>query len=30
MRHRILLSYKAEADGITVERCIDRLLELKL
>ncbi len=30
LRHRILLSYKAEADGITVENCIDRLLELKL
>lgn len=30
MRHRLLLSYKAEADGITVEKCIDRLLELKL
>lgn len=30
LRHRILLSYKAEADGITVENCIDRLLDLKL
>ncbi|MDZ4851790.1 MAG: AAA family ATPase [Pirellulaceae bacterium] len=30
MRHRLLLSYKAEADGVTVENCIDRLLELKL
>jgi MoxR-like ATPase len=30
LRHRILLSYKAEADGITVERCIDRLLEIKI
>ncbi len=29
LRHRILLSYKAEADGITVENCIDRLLALK-
>jgi len=26
LRHRILLSYKAEADGITIEACIDRLL----
>jgi MoxR-like ATPase len=26
LRHRILLSYKAEADGITVEKCIERLL----
>lgn len=29
VRHRILLSYKAEADGITVENCIDRLLDWK-
>jgi MoxR-like ATPase len=27
LRHRILLSYKAEADGVTVEKCIERLLE---
>jgi MoxR-like ATPase len=26
LRHRILLSYKAEADGISVEKCIERLL----
>jgi MoxR-like ATPase len=26
LRHRVLLSYKAEADGITVETCIERLL----
>jgi MoxR-like ATPase len=27
MRHRILLGYRAEADGVTVETVIDRLLE---
>jgi MoxR-like ATPase len=27
LRHRLLLGYKAEADGITVENCIDRLLQ---
>ena len=27
LRHRVLLSYKAEAEGITVEDVIDRLLE---
>ncbi len=27
LRHRILLGYKAEADGITVDAVIDRLLE---
>ena len=27
MRHRILINYRAEADGITVENVIDRLLE---
>jgi MoxR-like ATPase len=27
MRHRILLGYRAEADGITVDTVIDRLLE---
>jgi MoxR-like ATPase len=27
LRHRILLSYKAEAEGVTVEDCIARLLE---
>ena len=27
LRHRILLNYKAEAEGMNVERVIDRLLE---
>jgi MoxR-like ATPase len=27
LRHRILVGYRAEAEGITVERVIDRLLE---
>jgi MoxR-like ATPase len=26
LRHRILLSYKAEAEGVSVDDCIDRLL----
>ncbi len=26
LRHRLLLGYKAEAEGVTVEDCIDRLL----
>jgi MoxR-like ATPase len=26
LRHRVLLSYKAEAEGITVENVIDRLV----
>lgn len=26
LRHRILLSYKAEADGVKIEDCIDRLV----
>jgi MoxR-like ATPase len=26
-RHRILIGYKAEAEGVTVEDCIDRLLD---
>ena len=26
LRHRLLLGYKAEADGVTVEDCVDRLL----
>jgi len=26
MRHRLLLGYKAEADGVSVEDCVDRLL----
>lgn len=26
LRHRVLLNYKAEAEGVTVEDCIDRLL----
>jgi MoxR-like ATPase len=28
MRHRVLLSYEAEADGVTVDELVDRLLEL--
>jgi MoxR-like ATPase len=28
MRHRILLSYEAEADGVTVDQLVDRLLDL--
>jgi MoxR-like ATPase len=28
LRHRILLNYKAEAEGMNVERVIDRLLEV--
>jgi MoxR-like ATPase len=27
LRHRILLSYKAEAEGVSVEDCIDRLIQ---
>ena len=27
LRHRLLLSYKAEAEGMTVENVIDQLLE---
>jgi len=27
LRHRLLLSYKAEAEGVTVEDCISRLLD---
>jgi len=27
LRHRVLLSYKAEAEGLSVESVIDRLLE---
>ncbi len=27
LRHRVLLSYRAEADGVTVDQVIDRLLE---
>ena len=26
LRHRVLLSYKAEAEGVTIEDVIDRLL----
>jgi MoxR-like ATPase len=26
LRHRLLLGYKAEAEGISIESCIDRLL----
>jgi MoxR-like ATPase len=26
LRHRVLLSYKAEAEGMTIEKVIDRLL----
>jgi MoxR-like ATPase len=28
MRHRVLLSYEAEADGVTVDQLVDRLLDL--
>jgi MoxR-like ATPase len=28
MRHRVLLSYEAEADGVTVDELVDKLLEL--
>lgn len=28
LRHRIVLRFEAEADGLTPQRCIDRLLEL--
>ncbi len=27
LRHRVLLGYRAEADGVTVDAVIDRLLE---
>jgi len=27
LRHRVLLNYKAEAEGVTVEDCIAALLE---
>lgn len=27
LRHRLLLGYKAEADGITVDHCIERLIQ---
>jgi MoxR-like ATPase len=27
LRHRILLNYRAEAEGITVEQVIEKLLE---
>lgn len=27
MRHRVLINYRAEAEGITVEKVIDRLLQ---
>jgi len=27
LRHRILVNYRAEADGISVEKVVDRLLE---
>ena len=27
LRHRILINYRAEAEGTTVEKVIDRLLE---
>ncbi len=26
-RHRILINYRAEAEGVTVEKVVDRLLE---
>jgi MoxR-like ATPase len=28
LRHRVLLSYEAEADGVTVDELVDRLLDL--
>ncbi|MDH3790030.1 MAG: AAA family ATPase, partial [Xanthomonadales bacterium] len=28
LRHRVLLSYEAEADGVTVDQLVDRLLDL--
>jgi MoxR-like ATPase len=28
MRHRVLLSYEAEADGVTVDELVRRLLDL--
>jgi len=28
MRHRVLLSYEAEADAVTVDKLVKRLLEL--
>ena len=28
MRHRVLLSYEAEADGVTVDELVNRLLDL--
>jgi MoxR-like ATPase len=27
LRHRVLLGYRAEADGVTVDSVIDRLME---
>jgi hypothetical protein len=27
LRHRLLVNFRAEADGITAERVIDRLLQ---
>jgi MoxR-like ATPase len=27
LRHRVLLSYEAEADGMTVDQLVDRLLD---
>ena len=27
MRHRVLLSYEAEADGVSVDQLVDRLLD---
>jgi MoxR-like ATPase len=30
LRHRILLSYKAEAEGVSVDDCIDRLISVVL
>jgi len=28
LRHRILINYRAEAEGVNVEKVIDRLLEV--
>ena len=30
LRHRILINYRAEAEGITVESVVDKLLEANL
>jgi MoxR-like ATPase len=30
LRHRVLLNYRAEAEGVKIEQLIDRLLKLEL